>query len=111
MSRSYRRPYSAVTGHSSAKDDKRHANRGVRRGQNQYLRNIIVGNLDWDETLIPHKLECSYNEVYSWGRDGKQGYCPAPNFGRSSFLVMRGIRTAEEIYEEDCLWYKRIQRK
>lgn len=72
MSKSYRRPYSAVTGVRSASWDKMTAARGVRRAQNEYVHNLLVGNLDWDETPIPHRLECDHNEVYCWGRDGKQ---------------------------------------
>ncbi len=71
MSRSYRKPYAAITGTVSAKDDKIRAARGVRRTQDGYLRKILQGDL-LDEFLIPHRLECSWNEVYSWTRDGKQ---------------------------------------
>lgn len=69
MSESYRHPYSAVTGTSSARLDKRFANRGVRRKQNVWLRT------QWFEEemgIVPHRFECSHNEVYSWGRDGHQ---------------------------------------
>lgn len=68
MSRSYRLPYSAITGHSSAKGDKIQAHRGVRASQKHAIRNC----LDWDEFLIPHRYECSYNDVWSWHRDGKK---------------------------------------
>ena len=71
MSRSYRKPYAAVTGTISAKDDKTRAARGVRHSQNYYLRKILQDNLI-DEILIPHRLECSSNEVYNWTRDGKK---------------------------------------
>jgi hypothetical protein len=71
MSRSYRRPYAAVTGTISAKDDKTRAARGVRHVQKCYLWKILHGDL-LDQFLIPHRLECSWNEVYSWTRDGKQ---------------------------------------
>src|SRR5260221_10236889 len=68
MSRSYRKPFSAVTGRSSAKEDKILAHRGMRRAQNRALRTC----LDWDEFLVPHKFECAWNDVWSWRRDGKQ---------------------------------------
>lgn len=71
MSRSTRRPYAAITGTASAKDDKRMAHRGVRRKQNLALKACI----DFEEFLIPHKLECHWNNNYCWGRDGAQGYC------------------------------------
>ena len=68
MSRSYRSPFAAVTGARSAADDKRLAARGVRRKQNQWLRKTV----DFDEAMVPHRLECPWNEVYCWGRDGNQ---------------------------------------
>ena len=71
MSRSIRRPYAAVTGTASAKDDKRMAHRGVRRKQNLALRTCA----DFEEFLAPHRLECTCNNTYCWGRDGAQRYC------------------------------------
>jgi hypothetical protein len=120
MSRSYRRPYSAVTGVRSAKDDKRHANRGVRRAQNQYVRNIVVGNLDWDETPIPVRYECSYNETYAWGRDGKQSLQTiSHNTYNVYYLGLSPCRwTEEELVqyrdervEHQVRWIEEIQRK
>ena len=61
MSRSYRRPYAAITGLASAKDDKRMAHRGVRRKQNLALKNSI----DYENLLLPHRLECAWNNTYS----------------------------------------------
>jgi hypothetical protein len=68
MSRSYRRPYAAINGTASAKDDKRLAHRGVRRKQNVTLR--ICG--DYENLLLPHRFECARNEIYCWARDGAQ---------------------------------------
>lgn len=69
MGKSYRKPYSAVTGHNTASEDKKMAARGLRRKQNAWLRNLK----DFDEDgLVPHRLECHHNDVWSWGRDGKQ---------------------------------------
>ena len=71
MSRSVRKPYCAVTGTSSAKEDKRRAARGVRRTQEEWLR--ALENLDDpDDELAPHRLECPGNNVWCWDRDGKQ---------------------------------------
>jgi hypothetical protein len=70
MSRSYRRPFAAITGTASAKDDKRLAHRGVRRKQNLALRSCS----DFEELLLPHALECPWNNTYIWGRDGAQCY-------------------------------------
>ena len=71
MSRSTRKPYSAVTGVRSAKKYKQQAARGLRRKQNQWLRTSDCQN---EHSLIPHRLECTWNQVYCWGRDGSQRY-------------------------------------
>jgi hypothetical protein len=71
MSRSTRRPFAAITGLSSAKWDKQMAHRGVRRKQNLALKACI----DYENLLLPHFLECQWNNNYCWGRDGAQCYC------------------------------------
>lgn len=68
MSRSYRRPFAAITGTASAKDDKRLANRGVRRKHNLALKICS----DFENLLLPHRFECPWNEIYCWARDGAQ---------------------------------------
>jgi len=68
MSRSIRRPFAAITGTASAKNDKRMAHRGVRRKQNLALKSCA----DYETLLIPHELECAWNNNYCWGRDGTQ---------------------------------------
>jgi hypothetical protein len=68
MSRSYRRPFAAIIGTASAKDDKRLAHRGVRRKQNLELKNCS----DYENLVLSHPLECSWNNTYCWGRDGAQ---------------------------------------
>ena len=70
MSRSTRRPYAAITGLSSAKWDKQMAHRGLRRKQNLHLKTC----LDYDNLLLPHPLECPWNNTWCWGRDGSQRY-------------------------------------
>lgn len=70
MSNSTRRPYSTHTINCGAKRDKRTANRSVRRRQNQWL----ATTLDFEEALLPHRYECSDNDVWGWSRDGKQHY-------------------------------------
>ena len=92
MSRSYRRPYSAITGLASAKWDKQMAHRGVRRKQNLALKTC----LDYENFLPPHRLECHWNDTYNWGRDGAQCY----------FGWMRS--SAEEYFNR---WYQRVLRK
>ena len=74
MSRSYRRPYEAITGLASAKSDKQMAHRGVRRNQNLALKTCP----DYDNLLLPHFLECNWNNTYCWGRDGAQSYHSRP---------------------------------
>jgi len=69
MSRSYRKPYAAVCGSDSAHDDKKHAARGVRAAHRQALRDLLKGRV-YDEFLLPHRYECSFNDTYSWARDG-----------------------------------------
>lgn len=68
MSRSYRRPYAAITGNASAKEDKRMARCGVRRKQNLALKTCM----DYEDLLLPHRFECTWNNTYCWGRDGSQ---------------------------------------
>ena len=70
MSRSYRRPFAAITGTASAKSDKRMAHRGVRRKQNLALKICA----DYANLLLPHRFECAWNDTYNWGRDGAQTY-------------------------------------
>jgi len=70
MSRSIRRPFAAITGTASAKQDKRMAHRGVRRKQNSALKTCA----DYESLLIPHELECTWNNNWCWGRDGAQCY-------------------------------------
>ena len=76
MSRSLRRPFAAITGTASAKTDKRMAHRGVRRKQDHALRTCT----DYESLLIPHELECAWNNNYCWRRDGAQ-----TNYGRLRF--------------------------
>ena len=106
MSRSYRKPYATWTGsYSSAHEDKTIAARGVRRRQNQYLKEVIKDR-DFDSFLIPDMHECSYNEVWTWGRDGKKKLMmPYPRFrGR----MEKRDKNMEEHYKE---FYIKIQRK
>ena len=70
MSRSYRRAYAAIAGLASAKRDKQLAHRGVRRKQNLALKTCG----EFEDLLLPHRLECPWNNTYNWGRDGAQCY-------------------------------------
>ena len=68
MSRSYRRPFAATNGTASAKNDKRWAHRGARRKQNLALKTCA----DYENLLVPHQLECTWNNTWAWSRDGAQ---------------------------------------
>ena len=92
MSRSYRRPFAAITGFSSAKWDKQMAHRGVRRKQNLVLKTC----LDYDNLLLPHPFECHWNDTYNWERDGSQCY-----FG--------WMCTSDKDYFRK--WYQKVLRK
>lgn len=105
MSRSYRKPYAAITGIRSAAHDKMVARRCWRRAQNQELRNHVVNDLDWDELMIPERYEATFNDVWSWGRDGKQSLHFPPKLPEND--------SEFELYwfERQTKWYVRIQRK
>jgi hypothetical protein len=92
MSRSYRRPYAAITGLASAKSDKQMAHRGVRRKQNLALKTCA----DYENLLLPHWLECHWNDTYNWGRDGAQCYLEWMRDSREPFFRR---------------WYQKIMRK
>jgi hypothetical protein len=68
MSRSYRRPFAAVNGIVSAKKDKKLAHRSARRKQDLTIKTCA----DYEDLIVPHELECAWNNTYCWGRDGAQ---------------------------------------
>ena len=70
MSRSYRRPFAAVNGVVSAKEDKQLAHQGARRKQNLTIKICP----DYEDLFLPHELECAWNNNYCWSRDGAQRY-------------------------------------
>lgn len=114
MSRSYRKPYSAVTGVRSAADDKRVARRCWRRTQNHALRSF---NGDWDEFLIPARYEASFNDVWGWGRDGNQ-YLRFPPVLDGNLEYIHGCYSDEELlerlvedFEREVQWYEYLKRK
>jgi hypothetical protein len=105
MSRSYRRPYCAITGLRSAAHDKMVARRSWRRAQNQELQKYVANDFDWDEFLTPERYEASFNDVWSWGIDGKQylHFPPPPPENDSEFEL--------GWYERQVEWYARLHRK
>jgi hypothetical protein len=92
MSRSFRRPYAAITGTASAKSDKQLAHRGVRRKQDLTIKTC----LDFEDLILPHALECPWNNTWCWGRDGAQHY-------------LGSMRDAED--DSSLKYYKKILRK
>ena len=94
MSRSYRKPYTAITGVRSARYDKTLAARGVRRQQNAWLRTFD----DFDSALVPHRLECASNNTWSWSRDG------------SKSLIFPDSRDPDDVGSARSYWFK-LQRK
>jgi len=116
MSRSYRKPASAITGTKSAKRDKRIAARGVRRKQNQWLR----ADRDFEAECVPHRFECAYNDVWSWPRDGRQRfYVLTGKHHARHQQVLQGIFTypwqehwlRKEYSQWPPLWYQKLMRK
>jgi hypothetical protein len=71
MGKSYRLPYASVTGARSAAHDKLVARRCFRRLQEHSIRTFRG---DWEDYFQPVRYEASFNNVYSWGRDGVQRY-------------------------------------
>jgi hypothetical protein len=98
MSRSYRkRPFEAICGSGSAKGDKIVAHRGERAAVKRALHTALLNN-DYENFLAPHRYECTWNEVYAWGRDGNQRYC-----GLTEKDWNRYIRANSD---PDYLWYQ-----
>lgn len=118
MSHSYRRPYAAVTGVRSAKQDKIMANRGVRRAQNLATKRMLHD----EDVLMPHRLECAWNDVYCWGRDGSQFWqVPDARQWSSHCLQINGLYPYSEKMWQRYLagkppvwppaWYTKLLRK
>jgi hypothetical protein len=86
MSRSRkRRPFMAVTGSGSAKQDKIIAHRGERRAHTRAL--IVARKQDYEDFLPPKRLECAWNNTYSWGRDGSQMYWKPARYGHENWFL------------------------
>jgi hypothetical protein len=121
MSRSYKhKPFAAICGGGSAKKDKIQAHRGERRKQNRVLYAAFKSG-DFENLIIPHKRECPWNEVYSWGRDGNQHYLGLDDIDHFRWMMANGFaeKSDREQYLRDdpaymCwppLWYQRMMRK
>jgi hypothetical protein len=117
MSRSYRKPYAAITGVRSAADDKRIARRSWRHAQNHAVRSAIATEADWDEFLMPARYETSFNNVYSWGRDGKQWLHFEPRWSKYEYWFRNWLddeeadRARVESYNTAIEWFKHLHRK
>lgn len=114
MSRSFKKkPFMAITGAHSAKEDKKMAHRGVRRTHNRVLALAIHEN-DFEDVILPHKRECRWNNVYSWSRDGKQHYMvpSARDYGSHCLSKLPGyeyLRHRREVWPPP--WYEEMMRK
>ena len=74
MSRSYKHhPFAAICVGGSAHYDKTLAARGVRRAHRQSLH--IALHIQEFDVVLPHRLQCTHNNTYSWCRDGSQRWC------------------------------------
>jgi len=116
MGKSYRKPWGTwVSIKDSAHHDKTIASRLMRRAQEQSLREAIR-NDDWEEWLIPERYECSYSDVWGWGRDGKQrpiyrseqynnpyAYVTSPTWMDEKEIFTHWIERME--YDDDVLAY------
>jgi hypothetical protein len=93
MGKSYRKPYGTCCSlKDSAHADKTTAARMVRRAQEQSLREAVRDD-DWDGWLIPERYECSFNDVWGWGRDGKQRLLsPGPQYNNPYAYVSSPTR-------------------
>lgn len=120
MSRSYRKPYATYCSNGSAAVDKKMARRGWRRAQNQTLDAAMKQNYDWDEVLLPARYEAAHNDVWCWGRDGKQFLHTYPTHRQ---MTLQGL-TEDEVdggilswswryYQRPGAdeWFKKLQRK
>ena len=88
MSRSFKhKPFMAICGNGSAQYDKTLAVRGVRRAHRQAIH--IALHIGDYEVVLPHRLQCTHNEVYSWSRDGNQMWQGEPeNWTKEWFTRM-----------------------
>lgn len=72
MSRSYRKqPFWSICGWCST--DKVVAGRIVRTAHKRAIRKEFLKG-DFENFLLPHQLECRFNDVWSWSSDGKKYY-------------------------------------
>ena len=117
MGKSYRKPYSAITGVRSAHDDKTVAARAHRRNESFKLRSFCG---DWDDYIHPVRREAAHNNTYSWSRDGRQQYQMVnPNHKNIYYVVGRWTQMTEEQLierrdewiERDLWWQAYIRRK
>jgi hypothetical protein len=106
MSRSFKhQPFMAVCGNGSAKQDKVMAHRGVRRTQKAYIRSTF----EYEDFLLPHRLECPWNETYSWGRDGHQTWHGVDDWDWQRYLKHGPLDKHYGVWPPR--WYARMMRK
>jgi hypothetical protein len=109
MGKSYRKPYAAITGVASAKDDKRVARRALRRMENQRIRNC-KSQEDFELLCMPDRLDAAYNDTWSWGRDGSQYIHFPPKFG-ATMSPWWNEKDEIEWYDYQVKYYLKLCRK
>lgn len=111
MSRSYRKPYATMctSPRNSAAQDKEFASRAVRRAENSAIRSF-KGD-DYDELVLPERLECSGNNVWGWRRDGRQRLQFPPKIWYDGYVGNHDLVWAQEHFEYMTKYYERLCRK
>lgn len=101
MSRSYRKPYASVCHHHSLKEDRRLANRAVRRSQNRVTRMMACN----EDLLMPHHLECAWNDVWCWSSDGKTHWAvPGARLWSRHCEAVYGIGYYSDYWSKSKVW-------
>jgi hypothetical protein len=114
MSRSYRRPYAAITGFrvpAGTSSKPRAACAGVSTS-GCTIQCAKGGEFE----LVPHRLECQHNDVWCWDCDGKQRLrFPDARDWSCHCLEVNGLHPFEDGRWRDeewpPRWYERVRRK
>lgn len=85
------------------------ARRCWRRAQNHAIRSFRGD--DWLDLIIPARHEASFNDPWSWGRDGKQSLHYPPRWSDLNYWFLHGLDDVEEEFERRKAWYARLKRK
>ena len=117
MSRSYKKqPFWSVCKGDSK--DKVIASRTVRRAN----RRLIRLTKDWEDYSPLHRLDCNYNDVWSWNSDGKKRYRPLDYYKTTPIIVevdditqvervLDGLPALNVYEDKHEYWFKKMLRK